>query len=246
MGYEKSWMEDLCELSLYSRNEETGKFNEMYTMHLTKNYRSHPGILRIPNELFYENTIVALAKDGTNRRINSELLPSEEFPFILKSIQGDCQHVASQSWYNQAEIDEVVQTIKTLSLPHSQKKENRENTKIKQGDIGVVAPYQIQCDKISQILRGLMFSDVTVGTADVFQGKEKLVMIISTVRAGGELGIVASPNVSFKSAIAVTLVSIHFEFNNKIFYLKISVVEFCYDPSDGFGGGNWRFTDPQI
>lgn len=65
LGYNTSWMERLCnETNLYQR--KNGKYNELYIMQLVKNYRSHPEILRIPNELFYDNTLVAMAKEGKN------------------------------------------------------------------------------------------------------------------------------------------------------------------------------------
>lgn len=62
LGYKKSLLEHLCETDLYSRNKFTGQFNEYYIIQLVKNYRSHPELLRIPNELFYENTLEAMAK----------------------------------------------------------------------------------------------------------------------------------------------------------------------------------------
>lgn len=64
MGFSTSWMEQLCNTNLYKRHQETGKFNELYISQLVQNYRSHPEILRIPNELFYENTLQASAKPG--------------------------------------------------------------------------------------------------------------------------------------------------------------------------------------
>lgn len=39
-------------------------------------------------------------------------------------------------------------------------------------------------------------NDITVGTAEIFQGKEKPVIILSTVRSAGELGFVSDPRVS--------------------------------------------------
>lgn len=64
MGYNKSWLAHLSRTKLYSRNEESGKLNESFITYLTKNYRSHPQILHIPNELFYENAMQSLAKIG--------------------------------------------------------------------------------------------------------------------------------------------------------------------------------------
>lgn len=62
MKYNTSWLERLCDSQLYKRND--GKFNELYITQLVKNYRSHPEILRIPNELFYENTLESCAEAG--------------------------------------------------------------------------------------------------------------------------------------------------------------------------------------
>lgn len=64
IGYEKSWLEELCQKNIYSKNKNTGKFNDMLITELVKNYRSHPEILRISNELFYKNSIEALANTG--------------------------------------------------------------------------------------------------------------------------------------------------------------------------------------
>lgn len=64
LGYETSWLEQLCTQNLYKRNSETGRFNEIYITQLVKNYRSHPAILEIPNELFYENKLEACASTG--------------------------------------------------------------------------------------------------------------------------------------------------------------------------------------
>lgn len=86
MGYNKSWLAHLCRTKLYARNEETGKLNESFITYLNKNYRSHPQILHIPNELFYENVMQALAKNGIPiiqlNHHNSHLLTEPyQFPF---------------------------------------------------------------------------------------------------------------------------------------------------------------------
>lgn len=55
---------------------------------------------------------------------------------------------------------------------------------IDQKDIGVVSPYKLQCSKIRNECEKRCRADITIGTAEVFQGQEKKVMIISTVRSG--------------------------------------------------------------
>lgn len=67
---------------------------------------------------------------------------------------------------------------------------------LKQSDIGIVSPYKKQCKKIGLACRDNDWTDITIGTAEAFQGKEKAVMIVSTVRSGGQrLGFVNDPRV---------------------------------------------------
>lgn len=62
LGFGKSLMEQLFEMPLYQRDPITEKYNPKYITQLTKNYRSHEHILKVPNELFYENQLEPQAK----------------------------------------------------------------------------------------------------------------------------------------------------------------------------------------
>lgn len=64
LGFNTSWLEHLCNTKLYSRNSQSGTFNAAYITQLVKNYRSHPQILCIPNELFYENKLEPIAPES--------------------------------------------------------------------------------------------------------------------------------------------------------------------------------------
>lgn len=67
---------------------------------------------------------------------------------------------------------------------------------VQQTDIGVVTPYKSQCQQIIQRCRAHGCINITVGTAEVFQGQEKPIMIVSMVRGGGQgLGFVSDPQV---------------------------------------------------
>lgn len=57
-----------------------------------------------------------------------------------------------------------------------------------QSDIGVVVPYKLQSKVIKRMCKDMGFNDITVGTAEIFQGQERAVMIVSTVRTDGKLG----------------------------------------------------------
>jgi helicase MOV-10 len=75
---------------------------------LTKNFRSHPSILRYPNERFYANELQPCGESATiNFYINSQYLPSRKFPIVFHSVSGkDDREASSPSFFN---IDEVLQ-----------------------------------------------------------------------------------------------------------------------------------------
>lgn len=118
---------------------------------------------------------------------------SNGFSLIFKAVKGECERSLEDSWFNEAEVQAVYNVIKQLLPPNSKQNGLRSIT---QKDIGVVTPYRKQRHKISQKLRRYNLEDVTVGTAEIFQGKEKPIMIISTVRSNGALGFVAEERVS--------------------------------------------------
>lgn len=91
--------------------------------------------------------------------------------------------------FNMKEAHAVIDQIKDLMKPGVSSRE------IKFSDIGIVTPYRKQCQIINRLCRRLNFNGVTIGTAEVFQGQEKPIMIVSTVRTGGTLGFVNSAQV---------------------------------------------------
>lgn len=64
LGFKISLMEQLMKLDIYQRDPITKEFNPMFMTQLVKNYRSHAAILKIPNKLFYDNSLEAKASDG--------------------------------------------------------------------------------------------------------------------------------------------------------------------------------------
>lgn len=64
MGYDISMLERLMATDPYKKNLVNGEYDKRYIMQLIRNYRSHPVILHVPNELFYESTLTANAHTG--------------------------------------------------------------------------------------------------------------------------------------------------------------------------------------
>lgn len=71
------------------------------------------------------------------------------------------------------------------------------STDIKSSDIGIVSPYRLQCKMIRMACKDANLEDITVGTSEVFQGQERKVIIVSTVRSNGDIGrFVRDPQVT--------------------------------------------------
>lgn len=97
----------------------------------------------------------------------------------------------------------VIEWIRKLS------KTEWKGNQISTSDIGVVSPYKKQCALIRNELSNNGFGDVTVGTAEVYQGKEKQIIIISTVRTGEPLGFISNEqriNVMVTRAIGLLII----------------------------------------
>lgn len=126
----------------------------------------------------------------THSFIGSELLLNKKFPLIFESINGECkQEVGGTSHYNEAEVDAVVEWILKLS------KTKVNGKQIFSSDIGVISPYKKQCKLIQEDLYNNGFKDISVGTAEIYQGQERRIIIISTVRSDDNLGFVANKEV---------------------------------------------------
>lgn len=93
------------------------------------------------------------------------------------------------SYVNSEECDKVFDIVKGLIGMYLPKVKHH----ITEDDIGIVTPYRGQCRALSRTL--FRFKDVFIGTAEAFQGSEKPIIIISTVRVG-ELGFVKDARVS--------------------------------------------------
>ena len=87
----------------------------------------------------------------------------------------DLKEEASPSFFNIEEIVIVRDYIKKLC-------EMRQN-RVLPNEIGVIAPYRRQVQKLRQKLRSDGFGEVMVGSTEEFQGQERRVIILSTVRS---------------------------------------------------------------
>lgn len=151
-----------------------------YVSVLLRNYRSHKAILDAYSPLFYDPPLQPFANPAlTNDCLGIELLKNSKFPIMFFGIEGKNEREAnSPSWFNPAECMKVLEVIYMC-------KEFRTN-KIQLNEIGVIAPYRKQVEKIRKMLSSSNLDGVSVGSAEEFQGQERRVIIISTVRSSTE------------------------------------------------------------
>ncbi|KAG7595935.1 P-loop containing nucleoside triphosphate hydrolase [Arabidopsis suecica] len=168
LGLGKSYLERLFECDYYCEGDEN------YVTKLVKNYICHPEILDLPSKLFYDGELVASKEDTDSVLASLNFLPNKEFPMVFYGIQGcDEREGNNPSWFNRIEISKVIETIKRLTA----------NDCVQEEDIGVITPYRQQVMKIKEVLDRLDMTEVKVGSVEQFQGQEKQVIIISTVRS---------------------------------------------------------------
>ena len=81
------------------------------------------------------------------------------------------------SYFNQYEIEEVLKYVSIL-LRGGPSREP-----VHQKDIGIISPYIRQEYKLKAKLKDRGWEDIEVGTTETYQGREKRVILISTVRS---------------------------------------------------------------
>uniref|UniRef100_A0A671PS43 RNA helicase n=1 Tax=Sinocyclocheilus anshuiensis TaxID=1608454 RepID=A0A671PS43_9TELE len=166
----------------------TTEYDSRYVTKLLQNYRSHPSILKIPNELFYDGELVACAEKIISCQYCTwEHLPKSEFPVIFHGVIGkDERESNSPSFFNTSEIDIMIDYLKKLLLTQAKKG----IAKISPKEIGIIAPYRKQVEKIRKAIKmhrelkscsGI--EELKVGSVEEFQGQERKVIIVSTVRS---------------------------------------------------------------
>ncbi|KAG8142811.1 hypothetical protein E2320_006003 [Naja naja] len=184
-GLNISLLERLMHCPLYLRDDDTfgpcGSYNPLLITKLVKNYRSHSALLTLPSKLFYHKELEVCADPSVvNSLLGWEKLPKKGFPLIFHGMRGtEMREGCNPSWFNPTEAVQVMRycclLVKSI------------NSSVSGKDIGVVAPYRKQVEKITILLRNVDLSDIKVGSVEEFQGQEFSVIIISAVRSNETL-----------------------------------------------------------
>ncbi|CAM6126000.1 unnamed protein product [Calypogeia fissa] len=175
--------------SLFEHLQECG----MEPLLLDTQYRMHPFLASWPSQMFYGNRLLSHVKPS-ERPIPAGLAwPNKSKPLVFIDYANGSEQTTAfgNSYFNRREALQVVQVVDFL---------------LKEGDlscidVGVISPYSAQIRLLQDLfLEGETaekgsFADLEVMTVDGFQGREKEVIVISTVRSNVEdrLGFVTDP-----------------------------------------------------
>ncbi|KAI9508245.1 RNA helicase [Russula earlei] len=193
LGLSMSYLERLMEHDAFRGSYE----GTSGVVKLLSNYRSHPAIIRYPNERFYDGELEA---HGEPSSINSCLtlapLVRDKYPVIFCAVEGqDTREASSPSFFNPEEVLQVKAYVQQLLA------DRRCVPRIEPADIGIIAPYRAQCMKLRKALKPIA-PEIKIGSVEEYQGDERRVIIITTVRSSRDyinydlrytLGFVANP-----------------------------------------------------
>jgi len=210
-GMSVSLMERLMASPPYSVT--TTGYDKRCITKLTRNFRSHAALLELPARLFYSKELIPCAdKALVDSCLNFDGLTEAskgKTPLLVHGVIGqDMREQSSPSFFNPEEVVLVIEYIdQLLAMPGMMEE-----------DIGVITPYRRQVQKIRGRLELKGKKGVTIGTTEEFQGQERKVIILSTVRSSPEyvhidnqyrLGFLADPkrfNVAITRAQALLIV----------------------------------------
>jgi helicase MOV-10 len=140
---------------------------------LIRNYRSHPAILAIPNNLFYYDTLLTEAPD-INSLLSLSIWRGRRWPVLFSCNTGqDEVQRDGGGWFNVEECEQACQlTQEVLS-----------SRLIRQEDICVMSPFMSQVRHLRIVFRAANLHAVNIGPMEAFQGLESRFVILCTTRS---------------------------------------------------------------
>ncbi|OQS00947.1 hypothetical protein ACHHYP_02059 [Achlya hypogyna] len=180
--FSRTSAQSLYERSLFERLESCG-----HPVHMLRTqYRSHPVISAFPRQYFYGGLLM----DGENVSAPGYTKPYHSLapaflPLVFWNLLGSREKAGPASRANQMEIDLAVNLYLTLR--------NACPPDAVRGKVGVITPYAFQMEELKRAFKracnGDYSHDVEINTVDGYQGREKDIIILSTVRADPRKGV---------------------------------------------------------
>lgn len=184
-GFDKSMLERISEhenyLPQYGENEN--EFDSRFVTKLKKNYRSLPSILHIYSELFYSNELESEVNEENSHEIkllqsiddllwNRHIATKNCGVFFVNVNGKNLRTPDSSSWFNDEEASRAFFFACRLK-----------NHGISMKNVGIITPYSLQVKRLRGIIdESMPDSGLKVGSVEEFQGQERDIILVSTVR----------------------------------------------------------------
>ncbi|KAF2874439.1 P-loop containing nucleoside triphosphate hydrolase protein [Massariosphaeria phaeospora] len=147
---------------------------------LVRNYRSHPAILSVPSNLFYNDTLIPEAAIPSTPLQASPLWQGRKWPVLFIPHTGaDEIERDGGGWYNHSEAKLACDTAQHLWAECG----------VAPATICIMSPFAAQVKQLRALMRSAAYGragaglwDVNIGPLEAFQGLEKRVVIICTTR----------------------------------------------------------------
>lgn len=129
--------------------------------------------------------------ENINWFLKSDLLHNSNFPIVFHSVVGVTKTQKNEtSPYNQIEIDLIINYLKRIFAFERI---------INESDIGIISPYRRQCEEIMSKCKSYGWKNIQTGSVEKFQGQEKPIIIVSTVRSNMKtIGFLDNEKVSIR------------------------------------------------
>uniref|UniRef100_A0A2M3YYR3 RNA helicase n=1 Tax=Anopheles braziliensis TaxID=58242 RepID=A0A2M3YYR3_9DIPT len=161
-------------------------YDPRFITQLRINYRAIPSILSVYNEMFYggmllpnqqENTADDVKLLGILHRMLDVKRETPDYGLFFIGVDGtNKQAPDSPSWFNNAEACTVLLQVQKLFLKGYEIQ-----------DIGIITPYLMQIRTIRRLFDTALLDAPKIGTVEDFQGQERRIIIVSTVRSSSSL-----------------------------------------------------------
>ncbi|CRK91068.1 CLUMA_CG004756, isoform A [Clunio marinus] len=183
LGLGVSLMERIMTKSKYKLRPDNS-YDQKYITQLLNNFRSHPAILQFSNILFYNSKLRAkISEPERSLGTRWNFIRNKKFPILFHCTKTPSQIVINgTSSFNEGEIEKVKFYVDILLM------KGIDGVKINPDDIGIVSPYKAQLLKLKQKFNAEIYRNLEMGTAEYYQGREKKIIIISTVKSYGSVG----------------------------------------------------------
>ncbi|KAM8719655.1 hypothetical protein ACLKA7_005822 [Drosophila subpalustris] len=189
LGLNMSLLERLLERSPYRKDSlrfpDNAGYNPLVLTKLLHNYRALPSIMGVYSKLFYDDELVPMVcpRDSREALLLADLqaifgadpvvtVPRTHGTFFHGIMGDNLQEPDSPSWYNPIEARQVFLTAIHLY---------RRN--VRPDQVGILTPYAKQVKTLRSLFTAVDVATPKIGTVEEFQGQERDIMLISTVRS---------------------------------------------------------------